>query len=160
MQFPHSGPKHHTYQVSPQAIYIPHTHGGQHSTTIMVLQHTVGNVVLVMPDSKGSTKHLVKTCRSLQIQFHFKGSNIIWYLLGVPKIKDSILQKSGVIYRYKCTQVDCEEEYIKGIRKDLWRKAKRTPKGPLLHLPTQQGHRTSNQWGLLHHNRQGSHCTI
>ena len=29
-----------------------------------------------------------------------------------PKDRDTILQKSGVIYRYKCGRVDCEEEYI------------------------------------------------
>ena len=29
-----------------------------------------------------------------------------------PKHKDPILKKSGVIYRYKCDRVDCDEEYI------------------------------------------------
>ena len=29
----------------------------------------------------------------------------------VPKDKDTITQKSGVIYRFKCTQVVCEVEY-------------------------------------------------
>ena len=29
-----------------------------------------------------------------------------------PKDKDSILKKSGVIYRYKCARVECDEEYI------------------------------------------------
>ena len=29
-----------------------------------------------------------------------------------PKDKDTIWKKSGVIYRYKCNRVDCEEEYI------------------------------------------------
>ena len=31
---------------------------------------------------------------------------------GTPKGKDNILQKSGVIYRYRCGRVDCDEEYI------------------------------------------------
>ena len=35
-----------------------------------------------------------------------------WYLPVHPKDKDDILQKRGVIYRYKCGRVDCEEEYI------------------------------------------------
>ena len=29
-----------------------------------------------------------------------------------PKDKDPILKKSGVIYRYKCNRVKCDEEYI------------------------------------------------
>ena len=36
------------------------------------------------------------------------------YFKGGNKTKDRyyILQKSGVIYRYKCGRVDCEDEYI------------------------------------------------
>ena len=29
-----------------------------------------------------------------------------------PKDKDNILQKNGVIYRFRCSRVDCDEEYI------------------------------------------------
>ena len=29
-----------------------------------------------------------------------------------PKDKDSLMKKSGVIYRYKCDRVECDEEYI------------------------------------------------
>ena len=29
-----------------------------------------------------------------------------------PKDKDPIMKKSGIIYRYKCNRVDCEDEYI------------------------------------------------
>ena len=31
--------------------------------------------------------------------------------MAVPKNKDPITKKSGVIYRYKCDRVDCDEEY-------------------------------------------------
>ena len=43
---------------------------------------------------------------------HFKGANTIRQLLVHPKDKDNILKKSGVIYRYTCGRVDCEDEYI------------------------------------------------
>ena len=33
-------------------------------------------------------------------------------LLMAPKDKDSIMKKSGAIYRYKCNRVECDEEYI------------------------------------------------
>ena len=29
-----------------------------------------------------------------------------------PKDKDPVLKKNGVIYRYKCDKVECDEEYI------------------------------------------------
>ena len=43
---------------------------------------------------------------------YFKGGNTTKELLVHPKDKDNILQKSGVIYKYKCGRADCEEEYI------------------------------------------------
>ena len=33
-------------------------------------------------------------------------------ILVHPKDKDTILKKSGVIYKYSCGRVDCGEEYI------------------------------------------------
>ena len=42
----------------------------------------------------------------------FKGGNTIKDLLVHPKDRDPILQKSGVIYRFKCGRVNCEEEYL------------------------------------------------
>ena len=32
-------------------------------------------------------------------------------LLMTPKDKDPITKKSGIIYRYKCNRVDCDDEY-------------------------------------------------
>ena len=43
---------------------------------------------------------------------YFRGGSTIKDLLVHPKDKDNIFQKSGVIYRYKCRRVDCDEEYI------------------------------------------------
>ena len=40
------------------------------------------------------------------------GPNTIRELLVHQKDKDNILKKSGVIYRYKCSRLDCDEEYI------------------------------------------------
>ena len=46
------------------------------------------------------------------IQTYFKGGNTIKSLLMTPKDKDHITKKSGIIYRYKCKRVDCDDEYI------------------------------------------------
>ena len=43
---------------------------------------------------------------------YFKGGNTIKDLLVLPKDRDTILQKSGVIYRFRCGRVDCDKEYI------------------------------------------------
>ena len=57
----------------------------------------------------GSCKNI---CSKHGIEMYFKGGNTIKDLLVHPNDRDDILQKSGVIYRYKCGRVDCEVEYI------------------------------------------------
>ena len=42
----------------------------------------------------------------------FRGGQTIGSLLVAPKDRDPILKKSGVIYRYKCDRVECDEEYM------------------------------------------------
>ena len=44
------------------------------------------------------------------VQVHFKGG-YHQELLGGPKHKDNITNKSWVMYRFKCTQAGCKEEY-------------------------------------------------
>ena len=51
-------------------------------------------------------------CRKHGVEVYFRGSSTIRDFLVHPKNKDTILQKSGVIYRYRCGRVDCEDEYI------------------------------------------------
>ena len=46
------------------------------------------------------------------MQMHFKGGNTINDVLVKPKDRDTIWQKSEVIYDNKCGRVDCEDEYI------------------------------------------------
>ena len=67
---------------------------------------------IVVPYVKGMSESCKNTCRKHSIEMHFKGGNTIKDLLVHPEDKDTILQKSGVIHRYKCARVDCEEEYI------------------------------------------------
>ena len=53
-----------------------------------------------------------KTCKKYGIQVFFKGGKTIKDLLMAPKDRDLITQKSGIIYRYKCDSVECDDEYI------------------------------------------------
>ena len=50
-------------------------------------------------------------CRKHRVEMYLKGGSTIKGLLVYPKDKDNILQKRGVIYRYRCGRVDCNEEY-------------------------------------------------
>ena len=67
---------------------------------------------MVVPYYKGLSESLKKICGKHGVQVYFKGGNTIKNLLVAPKDQDPILKKSGVIYRYRCGRVDCDEEYI------------------------------------------------
>ena len=67
---------------------------------------------MVIPYYKGISESLKNTCRKHGVQFYFKGGNTIKNLLMAPKDQYTIQKKGGVIYRYKCDRVECDEEYI------------------------------------------------
>ena len=76
---------------------------------------------------------------------YFKGGSAIKDLLVHPKDKDNILQKSGVIYRYRCWRVDCNEEYIGESGRtfdERFREHMRTP-SPILDHHNITGHEVS-----------------
>ena len=69
-------------------------------------------------------------CRKYGVEMHLKGGNTIKDFLVHPKDRDTILQKGGVVYRYKCGRVDCEEEYIQKSGRtfvERFREHKRAP---------------------------------
>ena len=67
---------------------------------------------IVVPYHQGLSESFKRTCKKCGIQVHCKGGHTIKKLLMAPKDKDHILNKSGVIYRYMCHRVECDEEYI------------------------------------------------
>ena len=67
---------------------------------------------MVLPYTKGCSESFKNGFGKVDIQVHFKRKNTIRSLLVVHKDKDSIIQKSGVIYKYKCDSLECDEEYI------------------------------------------------
>ena len=66
----------------------------------------------MVPYYQGLTESLKRTCNKYGVQVHFKKGVTIKNLLMIPKDQDPMLEKSGVIYRYKCDRVVCDEEYI------------------------------------------------
>ena len=67
---------------------------------------------IVVPYHQGLTKSNKNICKKYGIEVYLKGGHTIKDLLMAPKDKDPLLKKKGVIYRYKCDRVDCDEEYI------------------------------------------------
>ena len=69
-------------------------------------------IYMVVPYQQGLSERFKNTCQKYGVQVHFKGGQTIKDLLMAPKDKDPITNKSGVIYRFKCSEDGCEEEYI------------------------------------------------
>ena len=67
---------------------------------------------MVVPYQQELSERIKNTCKKYGVQVHLKGGQTIKGLLMAPKDKDPITNKSGVIYRYKCNEDGCEEEYI------------------------------------------------
>ena len=70
------------------------------------------NITIVVPYIKGTSEKFKRLCKSKDIQIHFKGTNTLGTQLVNPKDKDPKLQKSGIIYHYKCPHLNCPEAYI------------------------------------------------
>ena len=67
---------------------------------------------IVATYTKGLSESITNICKKYDIQVYFKGARTIKDLLVEPKDKDHITKKSGIIYRYRCDRVECDEEYI------------------------------------------------
>ena len=57
-------------------------------------------------------------------------SRLIHWSTYYPKDQDTIQKKSGVIYRYKCGRVECDEEYIEESSRTFGKSFKEDLKTP------------------------------
>ena len=67
---------------------------------------------MILPYRRQLNESRKNICNKHGVQMHYKGGNTIKGLLMAPKDKDHITMKSGIIYRFKCHRVDCDDEYI------------------------------------------------
>ena len=88
---------------------------------------------ITVPYMKGLSGSIKNTCKRYGIQVYFKGGKIIKDLLVAPKDNEHITQKSGIIYRYKCDRLECDEEYI-GESARTFGEVQGTSEGPLPNL--------------------------
>ena len=60
---------------------------------------------------KGTGEKFKKVCHSQRNTSTFKGTNTLKTLLVTPKDKYHKINKSGVIYHFKCPHINCPDEY-------------------------------------------------
>ena len=65
-----------------------------------------------MSYEEGLSESVKNICKKYGIEVHFKSGKSIKDELVAPKDQDHLTKKSGIIYRYKCDMLECDEEYI------------------------------------------------
>ena len=87
---------------------------------------------ITVPYNEGLSESLKNICKRYGIQVHFKSGKTIKDELVAPKDKDHITKKSGIIYRYKCDRLECDEEYIGETGRTFGERFKEHLKAPSL----------------------------
>ena len=112
----------------------------------------------MVPYIQGLGERFKRTCNNKGIQVHFKGTNTIKTFLMAPKDRYNKLQKSGVIYKFKCPHINCPKEYIGEsgrIFGDRLKEHLRAP-SPIHHHSNSTGHPVSPEcFTIVHRESQG-----
>ena len=100
-----------------------------------------------------------KLCKKKGIQAHFKGTNTLRTALGNPKDKDPQNNQTGIIYHYKCPQINCPSAYIGESGRSLGERVKEHFKAPYpIHLhSTTTGHPMDPEQFNIVHKEVNSH---
>ena len=69
-------------------------------------------------------------CKRYGIQVHLKSGKTIKDEMVAPKDKDHITKKSGIIYRYKCVRLECDEEFMGATARTFGERFKEHLKAP------------------------------
>ena len=85
---------------------------------------------IVVPYYQGLSESVKRTCNKHGVQVYFKGGVTTKSLLMAPKDQDPMLKRSGVIYKYKCDRVECDEEYIGESSRTFGERFKEHQKAP------------------------------
>ena len=93
-------------------VYRKPTHTNQY--LLWDSHHAIANKYSVInsPYNKGLSESFKNIFKKYGIQVHFTSGKTLKDELVAPKVKDHITKKSGIIYRFKCDRLECDEEYI------------------------------------------------
>ena len=98
------------------------------STSARTTKKSIGHIVI--PYTKGTAESIKHICGKYGIQVHFKGNTTIKQILMKPKDPDPKDNRSGLIYSYRCPQLDCDDEYIGETGRTLGERRKEHLKQP------------------------------
>ena len=89
---------------------------------------------ITVPYEEGLSETIKNIGKKYGIEVHFKSGKTLKDELVAPKEKDHITNKSGIIYRFKCDRLECDEEYIGETARTFGERLEGTLKGPLPYL--------------------------
>ena len=152
---------------SSSATTQPNNNTRNNSSTNQDNNHTNNtinrNITLVVPYIKGTSEKFKSLCKSKGIQVHFKSTNTLRTQLVNPKDKDPKIQRSGIIYHYKCPHINCPEAHIGESCRALGERVKEHLKAPapIFHHSTSTGHPLdSENFNIIHKEVHGHSRTI
>ena len=113
----------------------------------------------MVPLIPGTSEKFKILCKNKGIQVHYKGTNSLRTLLGNPTDKDPTINQSGIIYHYKCPQINCPSAYIGESGRSLGDRVKEHFKAPSpIHLHnTTTGHPMDPEQFNVVHKEVNSH---
>ena len=117
------------------------------------------NITIVVPYMPNMGEKFRKLCKKKGIQVHFKGTNTLRTALGNPKDKDPKSNQTGIIYHYRCPQINCPNAYIGESGRSLGERVKEHFKAPspiYLHSTT-TGHPVDPEQFNIVHKEVNSH---
>ena len=86
--------------------YLPKTRQNNENNRTTYRSH------ITFPYNEGLSESMKNIGKKYGIQVHFKSGKTLNDELVAPKDKDDMINKSGIIYRFKCNRLDCDKEYI------------------------------------------------
>ena len=101
---------------------------------------------IVIPYTQGLCESIKQICGRYGIQTHFKGGRTIKSLLVSPEDEEPMVNQSGAIYRYQCSDLACDDEYIGETSRTFGERYKEHLKAPSAshHYSSQTGHPTNH----------------
>ena len=92
--------------------------------------NTINRSYITVPYDKDLSESFKNICKRYGIQVHFKSGKTLKDELVEPKDKDHITKKSGIIYRFKCSRLECDEEYTGETARTFGKRFKEYLKAP------------------------------
>ena len=91
---------------------------------------TINRSYITVPYNNGLSESFKNICKSCGIQVHFKSGKTIKDELVAPKDKDHITKQHGIIYKFKCDRLECDEQYIAETARTFGERFKEHLKAP------------------------------